>query len=50
MMKIILPYEQFSKDFEILEKIGEGKFGKVFCAQPRETGNYLKHILPGDIE
>jgi hypothetical protein len=46
MSKIILPYKQFSKDFEILEKIGEGKFGKVFCAQPRKIE---KNIFIGDL-
>lgn len=46
MSTILLPYEQFQKDFEITEKLGEGKFGKVFCAQIRTTQNYLQKICP----
>ena len=34
--------QQFQKDFEILDKIGEGHYGKVFSAKQRNSTDKTK--------
>ena len=39
---IVWPMQQFQKDFEILDKIGEGHYGKVFSAKQRNSTDRTK--------
>ena len=41
----IWPMSQFEKDFEKIEKIGEGQYGKVFSVKRKELGYLQKDKL-----
>ena len=41
----IWPMSQFEKDFEKIEKIGEGQYGKVFGVKRKELGYLQKDKL-----
>ena len=40
---MLWPMSQFEKDFESLEKIGEGQYGKVFSVKRKEARDTRKN-------
>ena len=40
---MLWPMSQFEKDFDKLEKIGEGQYGKVFSVKRKDPRDKRKH-------